>query len=156
MEYIRILSSVPDPNPDPPDPHVFVSPGSVSGSGSFYHQAKKVRKTLISFILWLLLDFLSSGSTPTCHGSRTLILSLTAKNQYRKLETNIPRKGISRPMSQFPQSCVCERFIYSIPTIDLSIILQDICGPILGIYKSLSDTLWKQGLRPRNSQKRNT
>jgi hypothetical protein len=37
----------------------------------------------------------------------------TAKNQYRKLETNIPRKGIARPQSQFPHSFVCERFIYS-------------------------------------------
>jgi hypothetical protein len=33
--------------------------------------------------------------------------------QYRKFETNIPRKGIVRPQSQFPHSCVCERFIYS-------------------------------------------
>ncbi len=52
--------SVADPNtdPDPPDPHAFGPPGSGSGSisqrygcgsesGSFYHQAKKVRKTLI-------------------------------------------------------------------------------------------------------------
>ncbi len=32
-----------------------------------------------------------------------------------------------------------------------------ICGPILGIYKSLADTwMWKLGLRPRNSQKKNT
>ncbi len=31
----------------------------------------------------------------------------TAKNQYRKFETNIPRNG------QFPHSCVCDRFIYS-------------------------------------------
>jgi hypothetical protein len=37
----------PDPNPDPPDPHVFGLPESGSGSGSFYHQAKIVRKTLI-------------------------------------------------------------------------------------------------------------
>jgi hypothetical protein len=37
----------------------------------------------------------------------------TAKNQYRKFETNIPRKRIARPQSQFPHSCVCERFIYS-------------------------------------------
>ncbi len=36
-----------------------------------------------------------------------------AKNQYRKLETNIPRKGTARPQSQFPHSCVCEQFIYS-------------------------------------------
>ncbi len=37
----------------------------------------------------------------------------TAKTQYRKFETNIPRKGIARPQSQFPHSCVCVRFIYS-------------------------------------------
>ncbi len=44
-----------------------------------------------------------------------------------------------------------------IPTIDLPIQLQEICGPILGIYKSLTDTrMWKLGPRPCNSQKRNT
>ncbi len=37
----------------------------------------------------------------------------TAKNQYRKLETNNSRKGIAQPQSQFPHSRVCERFIYS-------------------------------------------
>ncbi len=42
----------PDPNPDPSDPYVFGPPGSGSvsqryASGSFYHQAKIVRKTLI-------------------------------------------------------------------------------------------------------------
>ncbi len=48
------LNTSPNPNPDPLDPHVFGPPGSVpiskmygSGSGSFYHQAKKVKKTLI-------------------------------------------------------------------------------------------------------------
>jgi hypothetical protein len=44
-----------------------------------------------------------------------------------------------------------------IPTIDQPILLQEICGLILRIYKSLTDTrVWKLGLRPRNSQKRNT
>ncbi len=38
-----------------PDPYVFGSPGS----GSFYHQAKIVRKTLIPTVLWLFYDFLS-------------------------------------------------------------------------------------------------
>ncbi len=55
---IRVLD--PDPNPDqyPPDPHFLGPPGSGSisqrygsvsgfGSGSFYQQAKIVRKTLI-------------------------------------------------------------------------------------------------------------
>jgi hypothetical protein len=37
----------------------------------------------------------------------------TAKTQYRKFETNIPRKGIAPPQSQFPHSCVCKRFIFS-------------------------------------------
>jgi hypothetical protein len=39
--------------------------------------------------------------------------SHTAKTKCRKFETNIPRKEISGPQSQFPHSCVCERIIYS-------------------------------------------
>jgi hypothetical protein len=42
---VRSSVADPDPDPDPPDPHVFGTPGS--RSGSFYHQAKIVRKTLI-------------------------------------------------------------------------------------------------------------
>ncbi len=49
-------------------------------------------------------------------------------NQYRKFETNIPRKGI-----------VSVSDLY-IPTIDLPVLLQEMCGQILGIYKSLKDT----------------
>jgi hypothetical protein len=37
------------------DPHVFGPPGS----RSFYQQAKKIRKSSIPTVLWLLLDFLS-------------------------------------------------------------------------------------------------
>jgi hypothetical protein len=67
---VLIKTSVADPDPDldPPDPHVFgpsrsgsgstsqrygSGPGSCSGygSGSFYHHAKIVRKTLIPTIL---------------------------------------------------------------------------------------------------------
>jgi hypothetical protein len=40
--YVIEKASVPDPNPDPPDPHVFWPPGS----GSFYHHAKIIRKIL--------------------------------------------------------------------------------------------------------------
>jgi hypothetical protein len=57
---------VADPNPDPPDPHVFGPPGSRSGSisqkygsRSFYHLVKIVRKALIYNVLCLLFDFLS-------------------------------------------------------------------------------------------------
>jgi hypothetical protein len=43
-----------------------------------------------------------------------------------------------------------------IPTMGLPFLPEEICGPILGIYKSLIDTgMWKLGLKPRNSQKRN-
>jgi hypothetical protein len=37
----------------------------------------------------------------------------TEKTQYRKFETNIPRKGTAGPQSQCPHSSVCERFIFS-------------------------------------------
>jgi hypothetical protein len=44
-----VRSSVADPNPDPDpqDPYVLGTPGSVS----FYHQSKIVKKTLISTVL---------------------------------------------------------------------------------------------------------
>jgi hypothetical protein len=49
-----VADTDPNPDPDQPDLHVFGSPGTGSGyirkrygSGSFYHQAKIVRKTLI-------------------------------------------------------------------------------------------------------------
>ncbi len=42
-----------------------------------------------------------------------------------------------------------------IPTIGLPILLEEICRPILGLYKSLTDTwMWKLGLRPALFQER--
>ncbi len=77
------------------------------------------------------------------------VSSYTAKTQYRKFETNIPRKGISRPQSQFPHSCVCERFKYSQDR--SAVCCRKLCGQIVEIFKSLTDTwMWKLGLRPRN------
>ncbi len=65
-KYLHIhCTSVADP--DPPDPSVFWPPGSGSesisqrygsGSGSFDHEAKIVRKASISTVLGLLFDFL--------------------------------------------------------------------------------------------------
>jgi hypothetical protein len=40
-------------------------------------------------------------------------LSHTAKIQYRKIETNIPKKGIARLQSKFLHLCFCGRFIFS-------------------------------------------
>jgi hypothetical protein len=47
------------------------------------------------------------------------IVQYTAKNQYRKFETNIPSKGIARPLSQFPHSCLWAIYILS-PSVWLS------------------------------------
>jgi hypothetical protein len=57
----------------------------------------------------------------------------TAKTQYRKFETNIPKKGIARPQSQFPHSCVCEQSIYFHHLSAYS--TAEKCGLILGICK---------------------
>ncbi len=62
----------------------------------------------------------------------------TAKTQYQKFWTNIPRKGIARPRSQFPHLCACERF--KIPTIGLPIRMKEIFGPTLGKYINRSQT----------------
>ncbi len=60
MENRRVEISVQDADPDPKDPYVCGPPGSASGfviylyrsgSGSFHHQAKKLRKSLISIVL---------------------------------------------------------------------------------------------------------
>jgi hypothetical protein len=69
-EMMIVAPSVADSYPDPQDPYVFGPPGSRfrihycsqmygsgSGSGSFYHQAKIVRKTLILQLSTFLLTF---------------------------------------------------------------------------------------------------
>jgi hypothetical protein len=68
LNFWLVDSSVadPDPNTDPSDPYVFRPPGSGSGfisqrygsgSGSFYHQSKIVRKTLILLFCDFFLTF---------------------------------------------------------------------------------------------------
>jgi hypothetical protein len=57
----------------------------------------------------------------SCHASNSLgrakgAIQLRGKfctTLRRKPHLYIPRKGIARPQSQFPHSCVCERFVYS-------------------------------------------
>jgi hypothetical protein len=61
-----------------------------------------------------LYIFFSLDPTVLCLSRVNSDPSCTAKTQYRKFETNISRKGIARPQSQFQHSCVCcERFMYS-------------------------------------------
>jgi hypothetical protein len=46
--------------------------------------------------------------------------------------------------------------IYIFPRSVYLLFCREICGPILGLYKALTDTwMWELGLRLRNSQKRN-
>ncbi len=52
-------------------------------------------------------------SDSKCYSPSAPPLTLHCKDKCRKFETNIPRKGISGPQSQFPHSFVCERIIYS-------------------------------------------
>ncbi len=61
----------------------------------------------------------------------------TSKNQYRKFETSIPRKELRGHSPNFHiQVSVSDKYI---PTIVLPL-LQEICGPILGINKMHTDT----------------
>jgi hypothetical protein len=62
----------------------------------------------------------------------------TAKSQYRKLETHIPRKGIVPGHSLNFHMHMSASDLY-ILMIDLPVLLQEICRPILGIYKSITD-----------------
>jgi hypothetical protein len=57
----------------------------------------------------------------------------------RKSHLCISRKGIARPKSQFPHSCVCERFIYSQDQSTYFPAAEQ-ADHIVGIYKSLTDT----------------
>ncbi len=74
--------------------------------------------------------------------------------RYSASQLCIPKKGISRPQSQFSHSCVCDRFIYSQDRSTHFIVLQQNRQTNHGntLYKSLTDTWMKKlGLRPRNS-----
>ncbi len=63
--------------------------------------------------LFFLYSMYNIACWSSCDGWIVRWATYTAKKKYRNFETNIPRKGISGSQSQFPHSCVCERFIYS-------------------------------------------
>jgi hypothetical protein len=57
-----------------------------------------------------------------------------------KIRLSIPFLGIARPQSQFPHSCVCERFIYSQDRGPHIWLQQNTVNKlILEIYKSFTD-----------------
>jgi hypothetical protein len=84
---------------------------------------QKIKKELLQFSS-LQPSTYSTVCTVNRVSSHERVHLTTAKKQYRKFETNIPKKGIARPQSQFPHACVCGRFLY-IPIIGLPILLQE-------------------------------
>ncbi len=93
----------------------------------------------------------------------SICFSLLRKNstvafilQFYKKYNNSSQQATKQPCKYVPNDTpihVSVSDLY-IPMIGLHILLQEnsVCGPILVIYKSLTDTrMWKFGLRPRNS-----
>jgi hypothetical protein len=70
------------------------------------------------------------------------MLICTAKKKCLKLEANtvFPEKEYYQGLSPNFHIHVSVSELY-IPTMELPFLLEEICGPILGIYKSLTDTL---------------
>ena len=93
-----LASSVPDP-----DPHVFGPSGSgsisqryESGSGSFHHQTKIARKTLIPIILQLLLDFLSLKNDVNVPSKSTVRRKTSISQRHRSADTD-PTQNVMDP-----------------------------------------------------------
>jgi len=90
------------------------------------------------------------------HSARSYLHSATLQRQNAEnLKQIFPEKEYRGFSPNFHiHASVSELYI---PTMGLPFLLEEVCGPMLGIYKSLTDTwMWKLVLRPRNSQKRNT
>ncbi len=88
---------------------------------------------------------------------RTLALLFTTlqRQNAENLKQIFPEKEYRGLLSPSIHIHVSVSELY-IPTMGLPVRLEEICRLILGIYKSLKDTwMWKLGLRPRYSQKRN-
>ncbi len=112
-------------------------------------------------ILVLVLCSVGPGHSKefSASGHKTIqFLHMTGLSEYKcftlqwKCNLCIPFLGIARPQSQFPHSCVCERFIYIIHSIGPHTSCSRIGRSIVGIYKSLTDTwMWKLGLWSRHS-----
>jgi len=112
----------------------------------------KTRKR-VNIRLWKMKGSKGGNIFPLRKRRRVNIRLLHCKAKTPKLRNKYSQKrniGVSAPISTFMRLWV----IYIFPR---SVCLEEICRPILGLYKSLTDTwMLKLGLRPRYSQKRNT
>ncbi len=89
---------------------------------------------------------LTTQSTSTNHGKVQF-----AKTQYRKFETNIPRKELHSTVP-IPTLIFLWAIYMYIPLICRPILLQENMWTNVGIYRSLTETwMWKLGLQQRNS-----
>ncbi len=80
--------------------------------------------------LWLVYKGIINSTTYRPH----------CKDIYQKFETSIPRKGIARPQSPFMSLSTIYKFAR---LVCLFCSCRKIGGPILGIYRSLTDTCGK-------------
>jgi hypothetical protein len=62
------------------------------------------------------------------------------RHNTKNLKQMFPEKEYPGLIPNFHIHVSVSDLLVYIPTIDLPILLQEICGPILGIYKSLTDT----------------
>jgi hypothetical protein len=110
MQKSMVVTSVPDP--DPPDPHVFGPPGSGSTSqryrsGSFYHNAKIVRKTFIPTTLRLFLIFYLTKSNiqkKLCYKISFLLASWRSMTKITGSGSISQRHGSEDPDPDPPQN----------------------------------------------------
>ncbi len=71
--------------------------------------------------------------------SESDITKTLCKETIPKIRNKYFQKRNCTASVQFPHSFVCERYVYSQDRVCL-FCCRKICGPILGIYKSLTDT----------------
>ncbi len=112
------------PPPPPPSPHC--------------HSFSCSSKMSYSFVPGTRLDRPQIEYMTYCHNRRPFPI-LHCKEPILEIRNIYSQKrncATTVPISTF----MCLWAIYFIPTVDLPILLQEICGQILGIYKSLTDT----------------
>ncbi len=125
--------------------------------------ASKLVKNLAIKSLWFLSCFFFVSRLVSGLFMKRIGLSFFSFRCFRALQNTIPKNvnkysqkrniAASVPISTF----MCRCAIYIFPWSVCLFCCRKICGPILGIYKSLTDTwMWKLGLRQRNSFSGNT